>query len=270
MPSLILSSRYTTDSQILRKAADRLGWQTVRIDGSKVPDWFDPSDDAVALFYTPPHAFEIAAQLSRTLLGCSVDWMLKLPTELVRRDIRLMTLREALQSPGQAFVKHALAKAFPAAIHDARSLAEATAKVQGDALVYVAEPVEWSVEYRCFVRDRRVATISPYRRFGNIIEDHSDLLGSEPAEIAAAETFAARVLADASVECPPAFVLDVGIIAERGWAVVECNEAWASGIYACDPEQVLATLLRACHPTDRMTERERPWDFRLHYQRACP
>ena len=35
---------------------------------------------------------------------------------------------------------------------------------------------------------------------------------------------------------------DVRIIEDRGWAVVEQNAAWGSGIYGCDPEQVLEVL----------------------------
>jgi hypothetical protein len=37
----------------------------------------------------------------------------------------------------------------------------------------------------------------------------------------------------------------VGVIASRGWAVVEQNAAWGSGIYGCDPAAVLAVLRHA-------------------------
>jgi len=33
MPSLIVSSRYTTDSQLLRQAAQESGWETLQLDG---------------------------------------------------------------------------------------------------------------------------------------------------------------------------------------------------------------------------------------------
>jgi hypothetical protein len=41
-------------------------------------------------------------------------------------------------------------------------------------------------------------------------------------------------------------VLDVGVIGERGWAVIETNAAWGSGIYGCDPKAVLQVIRRAC------------------------
>jgi hypothetical protein len=53
------------------------------------------------------------------------------------------------------------------------------------------------------------------------------------------------LLGDPAVEIPRAIALDVGRIAGRGWAVVELNEAWASGRYGCDPTLVLPVLQRA-------------------------
>ena len=95
------------------------------------------------------------------------------------------------------------------------------------------------------------------------------LIGAPESEIEAARQYVDRVLQSPAVECPAAFVLDVGMIEDRGWAVVECNECWAAGIYACDPHRVLDTLLRACVPSDSMIGDQRRWDFKEHYFAAC-
>lgn len=50
------------------------------------------------------------------------------------------------------------------------------------------------------------------------------------------------------LDLPRAAVIDVGVIAGRGWAVVEQNAAWGSGIYGCDPQQVLEVLRHAATP----------------------
>lgn len=42
-----------------------------------------------------------------------------------------------------------------------------------------------------------------------------------------------------AIEMPAAIALDVGLIKGRGWAVVEANSAWGSGIYGCDPSKML-------------------------------
>lgn len=42
-----------------------------------------------------------------------------------------------------------------------------------------------------------------------------------------------------------AIVVDVGEIFGRGWAVIEANAAWGSGIYGCDPGRVLDVIRHA-------------------------
>jgi len=41
------------------------------------------------------------------------------------------------------------------------------------------------------------------------------------------------------------------VIRNHGWAVIECNAAFASGIYGCDPVAVLPVLRRACQPVEK-------------------
>ncbi len=62
------------------------------------------------------------------------------------------------------------------------------------------------------------------------------------------KSFVGKILADDRIDLPRTAVLDVGVIAGRGWAVVEQNAAWGSGIYGCDPVQVLEVLRYASVP----------------------
>jgi hypothetical protein len=72
-------------------------------------------------------------------------------------------------------------------------------------------------------------------------------------------SFAHTLLADPQVAVPPAFVLDVGIIAQSGWAVVVANSAWGAGIYGCDPVWVLYVLRRAVVPRAALTADRMRW-----------
>lgn len=101
------------------------------------------------------------------------------------------------------------------------------------------------MEYRCFVRERRVEAMSPYLRHGELARAEDGSWPVEAAEAEAAAAFAARLLSDPAVEAPEAVVVDVGEIEGRGWAAVEANQAWASGIYGCEPEGVLRVMERA-------------------------
>lgn len=270
MPYLILSSRFTTDSQLLRQTAQRLGWETLRHDGKRLPDWFEPADDKIALFYTAPHVFSVAAQLSRVLMGCDAEWLLRLPHEFLSRRVHLSTLEDARHLPGRFFAKHALCKSFPAAVYDAEGLAQAAAKCSPKSLLQIADRVTWEVEYRCFVLRGAVAAMSVYRRGDEIIQDHVSSLGAPQSEVQAARDFCQYVLQHSQVATPPAVVIDVGIITGIGWAVVESNQCWASGIYACDPVAVLECLVASCVPHDRMNAELMQWDFQRHYVRANP
>ena len=115
------------------------------------------------------------------------------------------------------------------------------------------------VEFRCFVLDRTVRTLSPYWRDGRRVETEEGRWPASDEEFAAAEAFAASVLADERVRLPPAIVLDVARVRGGGWVVIEVNPCWASGVYGCDPEAVLGVVRRACVPRARLTDEAPRW-----------
>jgi hypothetical protein len=112
--------------------------------------------------------------------------------------------------------------------------------------VLFSAPVEWSIEYRCFVLEREIATVSPYWRDGRLAQADDGSWPAAPEEITGATRFAARVAADPAVPACGGWVLDVGRITGAGWAVVEANPAWGSGLYGCEPDRVLDVLRAAC------------------------
>ena len=267
MPSLLCSSNYSLDSKILRKAAQSIGWETLRLDGNTIPEWFSPPDSKVALFFTAPKAFSIAKQLGLSLAGCSPDWTVNLPPELLNRQMKQQRLKDAVAISDPQFVKHAVSKAFDADVYDQKTLADATKTIHPDSLVHIAEPVVWNCEFRCFVSHSNIETASVYRYQGVPVPDYDSFPEISESQMAEVYEFANSVLHHPDVKCPDAFVLDVGIIENRGWSVVECNECWACGIYDCDPASVLETLASASAPSDIISP---DWDFERHYNAACP
>lgn len=105
----------------------------------------------------------------------------------------------------------------------------------------LSEPVEWPAEYRCFVADGRVVATSPYLSFGHALAHHPGAAGQIPTPVLG-------LCADLAENCdlPRALVIDVGLIEDRGWAVVEFNPAWCSGILSAEPDRVLDVPTRAC------------------------
>ncbi len=108
-------------------------------------------------------------------------------------------------------------------------------------MTLVAEVVKWESEFRFFMLDGKALTGSVYYRNGHTAE----VDGEWPSE--AAEFEAARELAEQAFEVtkdrlPGSVVIDTGYISGKGWAVIEANPAWGSGLYGSDPGLVLQVI----------------------------
>src|SRR5207253_137307 len=111
----------------------------------------------------------------------------------------------------------------------------------------------------CFVLDGTVQTFSPYLREGQLAQLPDGSWPWSEIEAQEAKAFANQVLADRKVDIPSALALDIGIIEGRGWAVVESNAAWGSGIYGCDPLAVLRVVRRSCIPLAQLQAVDKAW-----------
>lgn len=242
MPTLILTPRFTEDAQALWRAAGQLGWRVERLTSWRVPESVRAAPDPV-LYLEAMFGPTLAEQFGLRLLEPAVDWLPRLPDEYRKRRVELSTLRAARERSEPAFVKPPNDKSFPARVYTGLELPDG---YDEDAPVLVAEVVAWEVEYRCFVLDREPLARSVYLRDGVLQRENG--FAAPAAELAAAEAFARTVLVDPRVELPRAAVLDVGVIAGRGWAVVEQNAAWGAGIYGCDPAAVLEVIRHATVP----------------------
>lgn len=242
MTTLLLSARATEDNQALWRAAVRKGWAVERVRGRTIPDGI--ADDDIVLYIEGLLAPTIAKELSLRLVEPAIDWLVTLPFAYRKRDIRLSTLGEARGLQRPAFVKPPNEKLFmPTVFASGEDLPD-----YDDAMpVLIAEPVEFEVEYRMFVLDRAIRAMSPYLRQGQLAA--VDGFEAPEEEFRAATEFGRMVVGDGSIELPRAVALDVGRITGRGWAVVEANSAWGSGIYGCEADEVLEVIRRAVEKT---------------------
>ena len=246
MPTLLLSARQTDDAQKLWRACIAEKWEVIRLHNWRVPQ-LEETD--LAIFGEPLFAQHVASTLGRKLDEPPLEFLPKLPAKWRGRDVQLTTLAEARKILTRAFIKPTNEKCFDAKVYWTGAELPPLGVLPGDLPVLVQAVVQWEVEFRCFCLDRKVVTLSPYWR-NDCLAQAED--GSWPAsleELQCAKEICERVLASDSIELPAAIVLDVGVIESFGWAVIECNAAFASGIYGCDPVAVLGVLRRACKPT---------------------
>jgi hypothetical protein len=238
MTTLLLTSRFGRDDQLLWQAAVRRSWNCERLRGPRIPAIDDPEIVVYAeAFYKPL----IEQALRLRLLDLADDWLVALPARYRQREMSVTTLRAAVALREPAFIKPPNDKSFKAKVYASGS--ELPAEYDQDMAVLVAEPVQWMDEFRCFVLNGKVQTLSPYLRSGELAENSEFKATSK--ELAQAAAFAESVAASPDVDLPRAVALDVGCIRNRGWAVVEANGAWGSGIYGCDPEAVLNVIQHA-------------------------
>ena len=256
-PVLILPPRYTPDSVAMWRAAVHAGWRVERLHDWRVPPELRERD--LAIYAEPMFAAVVAQDLDIVLLEPPFDWLAGLPDQYSKRDVRYAVLSDARQVGAPAFVKPADDKSFPARVYPSGVALPSEDVLPGTLPVLIAEPVTWGAEFRCFVLEGRVVTSSIYSRDGELAQTEDGAWPAEPEETNAALKFAATVLADVSTPLPPAVVLDVGVIEGRGWAVVEANPAWGSGIYGCAPAAVLNVCRRACERTSDLSAQDARW-----------
>ncbi len=242
MPTLILTPRFTEDAQSLWRAANQLGWNVERLKNWRVPEDIRGVPEPV-VYLEGLFGPSLAEAFGLRLLEPPVDWLPKLPREYRQREVELSTLGEARKRREPAFIKPPNDKSFPAKVYCGKELPPDFA----DSLpVLISEIVTWEKEFRCFILEREPRTLSIYLRGEELQREHDFAATDE--ELAQAEAFVRQVLADSRVELPRATVIDVGVIQDRGWAVVEQNAAWGSGIYGCDPKEVLEVIRHSVVP----------------------
>src|SRR5262249_10339102 len=161
--------RYTSDSRLLRSAAERAGWSVVRLSARAVPNFVRGRD--LVFYGEPAFADVVATSRSIALLQPTPTWLVTVPQGHLKRSVRLATSAEAPRLDRPAFVKAALErKPFPSAVYETGAALRSAAGTAADAVdslpVVIAEPVEGSLEIRCFVRARSLTSLSPYLREG--------------------------------------------------------------------------------------------------------
>jgi hypothetical protein len=257
VPTLVLSHRYSPDSNALFAAALAAGWDVERLHSFRCPEGLASRDP---VFYGETIlADAIVDDLEIALLEPTDDWLPRLPHRHRRRDVRLTTLAEALTIQERAFVKPTDEKCFPARVYADGTSIHPDPLLPSDLPVLVSEPVVFEVEFRFFVLEREVAALSPYIRSGEIARDASGNWETDPTEVETASASILELLGDVEVDLPPAVVVDVGHMTGRGWGVVEANPAWASGLCGCDPASVLPVLHRAAVARSMISEADKRW-----------
>ena len=256
--TLVTSPRVTPDANILMETAKSVGQPVIRLPTFRPPDSLQGVP--IVVYSEALFAIILTAKLNHVVIEPTSDWLVRLPQAYTQRPIVKTTLSEAWGFESPRFIKNADGmKAFEAKVYASGLELPTREFYPDDYEVLVSEPVIWEVEYRCFIHERALTTMSIYLRHGELARTADGIWLDEVDETHQAREFCQTLLEDSNVALPPACVIDVGRIAERGWAVIEANPAFGSGIYGCDPKEVLRVVNRATLHAKDVSEADAPW-----------
>jgi hypothetical protein len=257
MPTLLLSTWSLPAARALGDAAGEAAWNAYSLEETPSPALSGPT-----VYYGGSDvALDVAARFHLAFLKPPLDLLAQLPSSFRHRVVEFCRFKDLQRLKVPTFVKPAdsLSKAFAAGIYSSVGQIRLTRNTKPETPVLVAEPGEWLAEYRCFILEEKVAATSPYLSFGRPVWRPFGQ-GGEQAQISAnVLALCDRLLAEGPAIFPPAFVMDVGLIEDRGWAVVEFNPAWCSGVLGADPKAVLRVLQCACRYADNLSKADRHW-----------
>jgi hypothetical protein len=254
--NFLIASRALPGARQLASVASERHWRVYALDEplpSRIVGW--------RTFYGgTDRAGECAAHFGLCLIEPPLDLLARVPTELLARTVRYGTLAKVSNVRGPVFVKPAdpVLKSFDAGVYRSVGDVRGRSPLDPRTPTLVSEPVEWTSEFRCFMREGKVEAWSPYLSFGRPTWK-PQCAGETPESLI---SFCGRLRDAMGGALPPAFVVDVGVLASGRWAVVEFNPVWCSGILGAEPEKVLKVLERAAFPRSEVSADDLRW-FRL-------
>lgn len=256
MTTLVLSSgRYSAEKPLANAALNR-GWNVAYLDES--PDV--ASNERILVYVDTSQALTAVDQFDLALLEPPLDLLCRLPQEFLNRNVQFARFADLAKIRKPTFVKPAdpLNKAFDAGIYSDVRAIRMLRPLPADLPVLLAEPVHWLTEYRCFVLENRIVATSPYLSFARPVWKPYGQ-GGELAVVPQPVLALCERLLQSDVILPPGCVVDIGMIEDRGWSVVEFNPAWCAGLLGANPDGVLDVLQRTCIANVDVSEDDRVW-----------
>jgi hypothetical protein len=155
--------------------------------------------------------------------------LVKCPSQLLGRNVAVMRLREAASLSYPYFLKPVVPKQFGAQIFASNEAIEAeTRGLEDSTEVICSEVIALRAEARSLVLDGVIQSCSIYEGFG---------------DVEAAARMCERIAM--ALVLPRACVLDVGLLDNGEWVLIEENAAWGASLNGCDAHQVLACIAHA-------------------------
>jgi len=236
---IVLSPNFSEDSLIINEASIQTKYVTKRYGSWNVPE--ADRQNVIAVYGEDLFTTVVADQCKFTLVKPALDWLAHIPEQYTLRTIDYDYFHN-IQTVQHKFIKAVDFKFFPAGVYESVSQIQGYTTIDPNIEVFVSDVVDWTIEVRCFVKKRNLQTWSTYM-YNRKINIGAQLSQEEEK---AMYSFIHHFLEDTEISIPEAIVIDIGYIHNKGWAIIEANPVWSSGVYTCDPIQVIDTIVASC------------------------
>ena len=225
---LIIPAKPDSERDAVAREWELRGGSVLRLDRFwEIPAEVDRT--AAKLYGNDTFCLVVAQKLGLTLLAPDDGIIVSASPGLVRRTIALQSLAELGTSAFPLFVKPATPKQFRGAVYQSfQSLQLECSGLPDSTEVLVSEVIGFDAEARSFVLDGIIRTCSVYEGEGNVDQ---------------AAKLSERVVM--ALELPRTCVVDVGMLADGTWALIELNSTWGAGLNGCDASKVVDCIAAA-------------------------
>lgn len=225
----------------LLQTATCLDWEILRAPTSwRIPREYLDTEGAV---YGDNYFCQIIAdQMNWELVGNEPDWLTTLDKEkYTRREITMSTLPDARKLLVKKFIKPSNEgdHLFPAAVYESGEKLPQNYAV-GECPVLLSGTIPYNTEWRCFVKNRVIVSVSCYRHMQTKDEHIWNF------DCVSAIDFVKKVLADEKVSFAPSATIDVGRSKKGFMSVIESSPAYSSELYGCELVGTLDAIKASC------------------------
>jgi hypothetical protein len=240
---LILSKRYSVDSQLLYNAAINRGLSVWRFNSQSMPHELTKNQQ-VAVYAESSIAEYVAQELALSLLSPKESLLAELPYSYVKRQISYVPFKDFKRPKEKMFIKPADYKYFIAGVYEANDNIAGFNQCQPHDPILLSEVVEFVEEYRFFVLNGKRVAVSDYVINSKYTGDNDSSAKLSPKLL----SFADDVITSINNLMPITYVIDIGRFITGEYAVIEFNPTWGSGLYKASADKVLECVVAACQP----------------------
>ena len=231
---LLIPNRPDPERDAVAAAWERAGGDVLRVDKFWEP--VEHEERNIKIYGDAAFSMVLGSIKNYNLIEPDFHLPITLDPKWLNRKIDLTKLEDIQELEYPIFVKPVIPKQFRSRIYNSAEELEYECRgLYKYTSILFSEIVTFENEIRCFVLDDQVMAMSIY-------EGEADMDDAREFAISfAAETKNRRLLVKT-------YVVDIGYIRDRGWAVIEVNPVWGSGLNGCDAEKVIDCIYYATKP----------------------